>query len=209
LIQENCWDAHASGPGCRAVYNHDDDVSSIPALTDASYFFLVTGVTEDTPLRVSVRENNPADTSKRPRLFASRGNAPQLNSAEIIDCNIDTCGAARIIERTPPGGATEVWFIGVQGVPGGNATDFAIWFDSVCAFPCDRKGKCTMSPSPNEGLCVCHSKDDSGAACQNSQSVSQQYIVLAAIWAAALGATIFVLVAYFFTQNKQTYERLA
>jgi len=195
---------HGSGAGCKLYYNHDDDDEDIIGIVGQYYFWQMV-ITPDEPLHVSIA-NNVNDGKPYPRLLASRGNIPTVGNADFTGCNTVECGYANIIHYSPK--SNETWYIAAIPVDGFNNTDYGIWFKEECAPSCEHNGECTEE-GPNTGLCKCTDPANKGVGCQRSSSLSKQYVVLAAIWGTAIGVTVLVLLAQFFTSNKETYERLA
>jgi len=200
-IEDCAWADHASGPECEAEYNHDNPLTTVKGVLGSYYYWAVYYITPTNPLRVSVY---PQPGKPLPNIYASRGNIPQKGNAEISNCNIAGCSSTNIITWTPS--ANETWYVAVT--PAVDGTPYAIWFGSTCYPGCQNGGTCVES-GPTVGTCTCKDPEDHGVACEITTRVSQQFVVLGAIWGTAIAVTIVVLITFFMTSQKQTYERIA
>lgn len=199
---EDCTHAasHGSGPGCATIFDHDDSNENLHGEAGKLWTNYVVYASPKNPLYVATASN---DGSAQPTIYASQGQVPEPGNADITGCNVQNCGAANVISRTPT--KNETWFIAVGAKEG---QSYAVWFNSICAPSCAHSGRC-ITDGADAGKCVCNKAEDSGAGCQVSSALAQQYVVLAAIWGTAAGLTIIVLAANYFSTGKDTYERVA
>lgn len=191
---EYCSGSNMTGPSCGTFYN--ESVADMYTPTRG-------GVLKYWSFKCPA--NSVSSVSIRPddgdlwnyQIFASMGQLPQKNNADISNCYGSSCLAAWNINITT-GPNPEVWYISV--LPSMNNRTYSIWFNSVCAPACVRHGLCELS-GPLIGKCTC-AADYTGAACQLSNKLSAQYIVLIIIACLLFTSAIVGFIAQAYLKRK-------
>jgi len=191
---ERCFSTNMTGPGCGYFYNQSNYDSAVVTKRGVYKYWIMT-VPAGTVASVSIAPDEGDLWNYQ--LFASYGQLPQKNNAEISNCYGSGCQGARNINITA-GLTDEVWYVSV--LPENNNHTYAIWFRSVCAPDCPNHGLCTMS-GEFIGKCAC-SAEYSGAACQISNKLSAQYIVLIIIACLLFSSAILGFMAQAYLKRK-------
>jgi len=185
-----------SGPTCNTFFNQSNNwLNAVTTARVPMYWQLL--IPAGTTSSVSIAPD--AGDIWNYQIFASNGQLPQPNNADISNCYASGCTGVLSINFTNVNPTQDqTWYISV--IPSFSNVTYAIWFGALCAPGCTNNGVCTYS-GPNIGQCNC-SSSYLGAACQYSNTLSAQYIVLIIIACLLFTSTIVGFVAQAYLKRK-------
>lgn len=202
LKMDTCHSKNMTGPNCTIYYNESiSDVNIVSVGGKYRYWALPVPANSQASVSVAPDEGDFWNY----QVFASLGQLPQLKNTDLSNCYGSSCLAAWTINITS-GPADEIWYIAV--LPAFNNKTYSIWFNSVCHPQCINHGLCTTDGN-FIGKCAC-SADYSGSACQISNALSAQYIVLIIIACLLFTSAIVGLIAQAYMKRKgyQGYQNI-
>jgi hypothetical protein len=161
------------------------------------------------PLWASVRTVAGAPNLNNVQIYASKGQIPTLQSADLQNCYFQYCDGARIILLNATNAMqNETWFVGFT-TDAVNVT-YSVWFDSACAQECtaSNTGTCTDTDKPpGYGVCVCVTSSLTGVDCTDHIGLGPEYIVLIIIAALVVASAVIGFVAWAYMRRKRVqYE---
>lgn len=191
---ETCSGTNMTGPSCATFYN--SSVANMYTQTRGDYpMYWALPCPANSVSSVSIRPDDGDLWNYQ--IFASMGQLPQSDNADIPNCYASSClGAWNINITTGP--EPETWYISV--LPKFSNRTYSIWFNSICAPDCVKHGLCETS-GPFIGRCNC-AADYTGAACQLSNKLSAQYIVLIIIACLLFTSAIVGFIAQAYLKRK-------
>jgi hypothetical protein len=193
------------GPGCDIRINQTSLTQMQSSVLDTGFTYWQVNVstTSNSLMWVSVRSVN-GSAPTMPNIYASLGQLPTEDNADVYGCNQNACGAVNAIMVNSTGNQT--WFVGVNGI---NGTEYGIWILSLCAPNCDDHGECTPVGQPNAGVCECVA-DFIGVDCARTNGLGAQYIVLIIIASLVVASAVIGFIAWAYMRRKRVdYEHVS
>lgn len=183
------------GPGCSIHIQPAEDNMNVTVDVNTRIYYKWDGA-EPFGIWVSVTTEKSAPL---PRLFASRGQLPQEDNADIMNCNQGYCDVVRSIQHNAT--SPEVWYVSVMAAPEDvNSTTFGIWFNSTCVPDCTEGSRGTCQAS---GFCECN-LDFTGVDCSITNGLGAQYIVLIIIASLVVASAVIGFVAWAYMRDRKS-----
>jgi hypothetical protein len=198
LTAEQCSKVSA-GLGCLTPIAKGTDNMTLTLVSGKPQYFYY----DVDPLWVSVTAEN---VSLVPHIYASLGQLPQKDNADISNCNQDACNVVSSIKHKHLV-AGEVWIVSVvarETVTAGSNSTYGIWWNQTCVPNCEQANRGECQPT---GQCSCE-LDFEGIDCSIPKGLGPQYIVLIIIASLVVASAIIGFVAWAYMRRKRrTYEQ--